>query len=69
LVLGNASDGPAGDKQFDGLMDDVQIYDYALNADLIGQLYEHPGSVIPEPTTLSLLALGGLAALRRRRRR
>ena len=33
------------------------------------RIFELDGSPIPEPTTLGLLAIGGLAALRRRRRR
>lgn len=44
-----------------GYIDDVRIYDYALSPDEIQTLYQ-----APEPASLSLLALGGLAMLRRR---
>jgi hypothetical protein len=47
---------------FNGSLDDVRIYDNALTASEIAQL-------VPEPTTLGVLGLGGLLALGRRRRR
>lgn len=47
---------------FDGVIDDVRIYDRALSGTEVAELY-----AIPEPATLLLLALGGLAMIRRRR--
>lgn len=46
---------------FDGLIDEVRIYDVALSPAEIREL------AVPEPGTLIILALGGLAALRRLR--
>jgi len=46
-----------------GYIDHVQFYDSALSADQVAAL----GGIVPEPATLGLLALGGLALLRRRR--
>ena len=48
-----------------GAMDDVRVYDRALSADEITLLASQPD--VPEPASLSLLAIGGLAMLRRRR--
>ena len=53
---------------FVGDIDDVQVYDTALQATDIQTLFANPGTAIPEPGSLGLLALGGLACLRRRRR-
>jgi hypothetical protein len=53
---------------FNGLIDDVQLYDGALTAADIQYLDSNPGAALPEPATLSLLGLGGLAALLRRRK-
>ena len=46
---------------FDGKMDDVRIYDHALNQAEIDAL------ALPEPSSLALLTLGGLLIARRRR--
>ncbi|MBN2210574.1 MAG: PEP-CTERM sorting domain-containing protein [Sedimentisphaerales bacterium] len=51
---------------FNGLMDDVQYYTNALSAAEVEYLYANPGAVVPEPATLVLLAVGGVAFLRRR---
>ncbi len=50
-----------------GLIDDVQIYDTALEATDIAALYANPGSVVPEPTTLMLIGSGALALIRRKK--
>ena len=54
---------PGGSFTFNGLIDDVRIYNRGLSDQEVLQLYQ-----IPEPGTLSLLALGGMALLRKRRR-
>jgi hypothetical protein len=46
---------------FNGVIDDVRIYDYALNAGEVSQLYQ-----IPEPTTMILLGAGIFGLLRRK---
>jgi len=66
LWLGLDQDAVGGgweeEDQFYGMMDDVYFYGRALSADEVYALH------IPEPATLSLLALGGLAILHRRRK-
>ena len=58
-----------GGYNFMGDIDDVQVYDVALNAEQVAWLAGHPGAVIPEPGILSLLAIGaGCFAFWRRRR-
>jgi len=55
-------------RSFDGMLDEIALYDRALSPYEIW--YHYTGEMIPEPTTLALMGLGGLAlALRRRRRR
>lgn len=49
-----------------GLLDDVRIYDHALSASDIAGLVS--SAIIPEPTTIILLGLGGLLGLVCRRR-
>lgn len=46
----------------DGAFDDIRVYQAELDSDEIQELY-----TIPEPATLSLLAIGGLALLRKRK--
>ena len=52
-----------GTQQSDGTYDSLAIWDTAM----VGATYDVPTEEIPEPATMGLLALGGLAALRRRR--
>ena len=48
-------------RTFKGMMDDFRIYNRALSAEEIGELYS-----IPEPATLTLLALGGMLIRKRK---
>lgn len=64
IIGGHGRDAadPAG-QSFNGLLDDVRIYDEALT---LGEI-NSARTAIPEPSSLGLLALTGLAFLRRRR--
>ncbi len=59
VYIGNNPDEPT--RLWNGLIDDVQIYNNALSQ---AELQE----IIPEPATMALLGLGGLALLRIRKR-
>jgi len=54
------------DHNFEGGVDEVALYGRVLTLD---EMKDHWNLSVPEPTTLTLLGLGGLAALLRRRRR
>jgi hypothetical protein len=48
-----------------GYIDDVMIFDGAVASSDIGELMQ--GNPVPEPATIALLSLGGLALIRKRR--
>ena len=68
LGIGASAYGPASAQaagaRFDGQIALLRIYDAVLTE---GEVIDNMNSVIPEPATLCLLGLGGLALLRRRR--
>jgi hypothetical protein len=59
LLIGHQQ--PGADRYYDGLLDDMRIYNNALTASEIQQLYN-----VPEPATLLLLGLGATTLLRKR---
>lgn len=61
LTIGAYDGGGWMGNWFQGEIDDVRIYDQALSSKQVGAL-------VPEPATLGLLALGGLAVVRRRQK-
>lgn len=67
FMVGGATQFGVQRSFFTGLVDEVQVYDYALNADQVTFLANNPGAAIPAPgAAVALLAFGG-RALRRRR--
>ena len=66
IWLGSNRSGSSPSIPFGGFLDEVALYGRALSRDEIMLHYQRG---VPEPATLSLLALGGLALLRRRKRR
>ncbi|HUS92835.1 MAG TPA: PEP-CTERM sorting domain-containing protein, partial [Phycisphaerae bacterium] len=64
--FGLAGDWRHGDFNDDSIVDHL---DYLIWKEFAGRSYDGPGSTIPEPATLVLLAVGAAGVLARRRRR
>jgi hypothetical protein len=63
--LGYTDAAPTADTSLPGYIDDARVYDAALSAQALDAVRL---SNVPEPATLSLLALGATSLLTRRRR-
>lgn len=70
FLIGGITIGSAPTNQFEGLVDDVQLYGSALTQTEVAYLFSNPGLAVPEPCAVFLALLGALPlTLRRRVRR
>ncbi len=69
-TFGNRIDMLTNNQRFNGNLDEIAIYGGVLSEQIVASHYQVAldGFAIPEPATLSLLALGGAALAARRRR-
>jgi len=70
-TFGNRIDMLTNNQRFNGNLDEIAIYGSVLSEQIVASHYQVAlnGFAIPEPATLSLLALGAAALAARRRRR
>ncbi len=61
LTIGGARNTTA--RNINATIDDVQVYGAALSGGDVSYLYTNPGSVIPEPATMSLILLFSLTGV------
>lgn len=66
FIVGGFSSSGVPTATYTGLIDDVQIYDEALDANEVAFLFANPGSPVPLPPAF-LLMLSGLAFVTRKR--
>ncbi len=69
IHIGDFRSATSSDRDWDGLIDEVAVWNHALSdADAL-EIYSLGlnGQPVPEPTTLMLLGPGGLSLLRKRR--
>lgn len=59
----------SADNYVSGTVDEFRIFDSALSAQEIAAQFAAGPNIVPEPTSLGLLGVGGLALLRRRRQK
>lgn len=60
---------PYGEWSFKGRLDELAVYNHALSASQILAHYNAAFTMVPEPSTMLLLGVGGALAWRRLRRR
>lgn len=68
FLVGGVALGGTPTGFFDGLIDEVQVYDYALTGEQAAFLFANPGLAVPAPAGAACLAVAGVWASRRRRR-
>lgn len=72
--IGGNAQPSAGDRLWGGQIDDLAVWDRVITDAEVAEIYnsgdgKEVASLIPEPATMMLIALGGLGVLVRRRRR
>jgi hypothetical protein len=58
FLIGGVNQSGNPNARYTGLVDEVQVYDQALTDSQIDFLFANPTQAVPEPATLSLIALG-----------